>query len=206
MDFVLHIIPDTLMGAFANGEILQVLLIAILFGLALAAYHLRQPLVEAADSLTHLMFEVIALIMKAAPIGAFGAMAFTMGKYGLKTLLPLGKLMLCVYLTSGLFVFLVLGLIARLHGFSLWKFLKYIKEELLLVLGTSSSEVALPRIIVKLERAGLFEIGGGPGGSLGLLLQPGRHLDLSDHRRAVRGAGHEHAPQRHARSLRCCWC
>ena len=154
VDFLLHIIPDTLVGAFANGEILQVLLIAILFGVALAAYHLRQPIVEAADSLTHLTFEVIALIMKAAPIGAFGAMAFTIGKYGLKTLLPLGKLLLCVYLTSALFVFLVLGLIARLHGFSLWKFLKYIKEELLIVLGTSSSEVALPRIIVKLERLG----------------------------------------------------
>jgi aerobic C4-dicarboxylate transport protein len=147
-------IPDTLVGAFANGEILQVLLIAILFGVALASYQLRQPIVAAADSLTHLTFEVIALIMKVAPIGAFGAMAFTIGKYGLRTLLPLGKLLLCVYLTSALFVFLVLGLIARLHGFSLWKLLKYFKEELLLVLGTSSSEVALPRIILKLERLG----------------------------------------------------
>jgi aerobic C4-dicarboxylate transport protein len=154
VDFVLHMIPDTLVGAFANGEILQVLLIAILFGVALAAYQLRQPIVAAADSLTHLTFEVIALIMKVAPIGAFGAMAFTIGKYGLRTLLPLGKLLLCVYLTSALFVFLVLGLIARLHGVSLWKLLKYFKEELLLVLGTSSSEVALPRIIVKLERLG----------------------------------------------------
>jgi len=97
---------------------------------------------------------VIALIMKAAPLGAFGAMAFTIGKYGLKTLLPLGKLLLCVYLTSALFVFVVLGLIARAHGFSLWKLIKYLKEELLLVLGTSSSEVALPRMIVKLERLG----------------------------------------------------
>ena len=154
VDFVLHMIPNTVVGAFADGEILQVLLLAILFGVALAAYRLRQPIVEAADSLTHLTFEVIALIMKVAPLGAFGAMAFTIGKYGLKTLLPLGKLLLCVYLTSALFVFVVLGLIARLHGFSLWKFLKYIKEELLLVLGTSSSEVALPRIIVKLERLG----------------------------------------------------
>jgi aerobic C4-dicarboxylate transport protein len=154
VDFILHIIPDTLVGAFANGEILQVLLIAILFGVALASYQLRQPIVAAADSLTHLTFEVIALIMKVAPIGAFGAMAFTIGKYGLRTLLPLGKLLLCVYLTSALFVFVVLGLIARFHGFSLWKLLKYFKEELLLVLGTSSSEVALPRIIVKLERLG----------------------------------------------------
>ena len=154
VDFILHIIPDTLVGAFANGEILQVLLIAILFGIALAAYQQRQAIVEAADSLTHLTFEVIALIMKAAPLGAFGAMAFTIGKYGLKTLLPLGKLLLCVYLTSALFVFVVLGLIARAHGFSLWKLIKYLKEELLLVLGTSSSEVALPRMIVKLERLG----------------------------------------------------
>jgi len=154
VDFLLHIIPDTFVGAFANGEILQVLLIAILFGVALAAYRLRQPIVEAAESLTHLTFEVIPLIMKLAPIGAFGAMAFTIGKYGLRTLLPLGKLLLCVYLTSAVFVFVVLGLIARLHGFSLWKFLNYIKEELLLVLGTSSSEVALPRMIVKLERLG----------------------------------------------------
>jgi aerobic C4-dicarboxylate transport protein len=154
VEFVLHIIPDTLVGAFANGEILQVLLIAILFGVALAAYRERQALVEAADSLTHLTFEVIALIMKAAPLGAFGAMAFTIGKYGLKTLLPLAKLLLCVYLTSALFVFVVLGLIARLHGFSLWKLIRYIKEELLIVLGTSSSEVALPRLIVKLERLG----------------------------------------------------
>jgi aerobic C4-dicarboxylate transport protein len=154
VDFVLHMIPETLVGAFANGEILQVLLIAILFGVALAGYHARQPIVEAADRLTHLTFEAIALIMKAAPLGAFGAMAFTIGKYGLKTLWPLGKLLLCVYLTSALFVFVVLGLITRLHGISLWKFLKYIKEELLLVLGTSSSEVALPRIIVKLERLG----------------------------------------------------
>ena len=154
VDFVLHMIPDTLVGAFASGEILQVLLIAILFGVALAAYQLRQPIVAAADSLTHLTFEVIALIMKVAPLGAFGAMAFTIGKFGLRTLLPLGKLLLCVYLTSALFVFVVLGLIARFHGFSLWKLLKYFKEELLLVLGTSSSEVALPRIIVKLERLG----------------------------------------------------
>ena len=156
-DFFLHMIPDTLIGAFANGEILQVLVVAILFGIALAAYRERQPLIDAAGSLTHLTFNVIALIMKVAPLGAFGAMAFTIGKYGLKTLVPLGKLLLCVYLTSGLFVFLVLGTIARVHGFSIWKFIKYIKEELLLVLGTSSSEVALPRIILKLERLGCSE-------------------------------------------------
>jgi aerobic C4-dicarboxylate transport protein len=144
VDFVLHIIPDTLVGAFANGEILQVLLIAILFGVALAAHPQRQALVDAADWLTHLTFEVIALIMKAAPLGAFGAMAFTIGKYGLKTLLPLGKVLLCVYVTCALFVFVVLGAVAHLHGFSIWKLVKYLKEELLLVLGTSSSDWAAP--------------------------------------------------------------
>ena len=166
---------------------------------------MRQPIVEAADSLTHLTFEVIALIMKAAPIGAFGAMAFTIGKYGLKTLLPLGKLLLCVYLTSALFVFLVLGLIARLHGFSLWKFLKYIKEELLIVLGTSSSEAALPRIIVKLERLGCSKSVVGLVVPSGLLVQPGRHGDLSHDRRPFRGPGHQHTPQLDARSSPCCW-
>jgi aerobic C4-dicarboxylate transport protein len=106
------------------------------------------------DSLSHWLFRVIAIIMRAAPIGAFGAMAFTIGKYGIKTLLPLGKLLLCVYLTSALFVFVVLGLIARAHGFSIWKLLRYIREELLIVLGTSSSESALPRLLIKLEKLG----------------------------------------------------
>lgn len=155
VEHILHIIPDTIFGAFANGDILQVLLIAILFGVALVSFGERgKPLVKAFDSISHVLFGIIAIIMKAAPIGAFGAMAFTIGKYGIKTLLPLGKLMLCVYLTSAFFVFVVLGLIAYLHKFSLLKFLKYIKEEILIVLGTSSSESALPRMMVKLERLG----------------------------------------------------
>ncbi len=154
VDFILNIIPDALVGAFARGEILQVLLVAILFGVALAAYEGRRRVLEAVEALTHLNFRVIGLIMQAAPLGAFGAMAFTIGKYGLGTLLPLAKLMLCVYLTCALFVFLGLGAVARLHGFSIWKFVKYIKEELLIVLGTSSSEAALPRLILKLERLG----------------------------------------------------
>ncbi len=154
-EHILHIIPDTIFGAFANGDILQVLLIAILFGIALAAFgeHGR-PLVKTLDSISHVLFGIIAIIMKAAPIGAFGAVAFTIGKYGVKTLLPLGKLMLCVYLTSAFFVFVVLGAIAYFHKFSLLKFLKYIKEEILIVLGTSSSESALPRMMVKLEALG----------------------------------------------------
>jgi aerobic C4-dicarboxylate transport protein len=155
VEHILHIIPDTIFGAFAEGDILQVLLIAILFGVALVIFGERgKPLVKAFDSISHVLFGIIAIIMKAAPVGAFGAMAFTIGKYGVKTLLPLGKLMLCVYLTSAFFVFVVLGAIARLHKFSLWKFMDYIKEEILIVLGTSSSESALPRMMVKLERLG----------------------------------------------------
>src|ERR1700752_5101703 len=100
------------------------------------------------------MFGVVAIIMNGAPLGAFGSMAFTIGKYGLKTLLPLAKLMLCVYVTGGLFIFVILGGIARLHGFSLWKFLKYMEDEILIVVGTSSSETVLPRMIAKLENLG----------------------------------------------------
>jgi len=154
VDFLLNIIPDTMVGAFAKGEILQVLLIAILFGLALASTPNGKPIIDACDSVSHVLFRVIGLIMLAAPLGAFGAMAFTIGKYGIGTLLPLGKLVLCVYLTAALFIFAVLGSIARANGFSLWKLLKYLKEEILIVLGTSSSETALPRMIVKLEQLG----------------------------------------------------
>jgi len=154
VDFVMNIIPRTFMGAFADGDILQVLLLAILVGLALASLGQANTLIAACDKIAHLMFGVIALIMQAAPIGAFGAMAYTVGHYGLKTLIPLAKLMACVYITSILFVFAVLGSIAFLHGFSVWKFIKYIKEELLIVLGTSSSESVLPRMMVKMEALG----------------------------------------------------
>ena len=154
VDFLLNIIPDTIAGAFAQGEVLQVLLIAILFGVAIAKLDGGRTIVRALDQASHACFGVIGLIVKAAPVGAFGAMAFTIGRYGIRTLLPLGKMLLCVYLTSGLFVFLVLGLVARLHGFSLWKFLRYIQEEILIVVGTSSSESALPRMMTKLERLG----------------------------------------------------
>jgi aerobic C4-dicarboxylate transport protein len=154
VDFLLNIIPNTVTSAFAQGDILQVLLVAILFGLALAAIPRNRAIVEACDKIAHWLFGVVAIVMQAAPLGAFGAMAFTIGKYGLKTILPLLKLLACVYLTSFAFVFIVLGAIAYMHGFSLWKFLKYIKEELLIVLSTSSSESVLPRIMVKLEQLG----------------------------------------------------
>ena len=155
VEHLLHIIPDSAVGAFTGGEILQVLTFSVLFGLALGAFGDNGvPLVDLLDRLSHVLFGVIAIIMRLAPLGAFGAMAFTIGKYGVGTLLSLGTLMLCVYFTCFLFVFVVLGLIARLTGFSLWQFLRYIKEEILIVLGTSSSEAALPRMITKLENLG----------------------------------------------------
>lgn len=155
VDFLLHIIPDTVTGAFAQGEILQVLLFAVLFGIALAAMGGRGHVVlDLLEKLSQVFFGIIAVVMKFAPIGAFGAMAFTIGKYGIGTLLPLMKVMLCVYITCFIFIFVVLGLIARANGFSIWKFLRYIREEILIVLGTSSSESALPRMMVKLENLG----------------------------------------------------
>jgi len=154
VDFLLNIIPSTVADAFAKGEILQVLFLAILFGLACANYSKGRLIVDACDAVAHAFFKVIDIIMKAAPLGAFGAMAFTIGRFGVKTLGPLIAMMACVYLTCFVFVFGVLGLIARANGFSIWKLLKYIKEEILIVLGTSSSEPALPGLMLKLEKLG----------------------------------------------------
>ncbi len=154
-DFLLHIIPDTVFGAFANGEILQVLFFAILFGIALTTLGERgKPVIKAVDVTGKVFFGIIAIIMRVAPVGAFGAMAFTIGKYGIATLLPLAKVMVCVYATCALFIVFVLGTIARLAGFSIFKFIKFIKEEILIVVGTSSSESVLPRMMAKLEYLG----------------------------------------------------
>ena len=155
VEILLNIIPSTFVDAFAKGEILQVLLLAVLFGIALQ--HLGttgEAILNLLEKLSKILFEIVRIIMWAAPIGAFGAMAFTIGKYGLGTLLSLAKLMATFYLTCLLFVFLVLGTIARLHGFRIVKFLKYIREELLIVLGTSSSEAALPTLMAKMEALG----------------------------------------------------
>jgi len=154
-EFVTHIVPSSVVDAFAKGDILQIVFFAILFGVALAALGSHgRSLLDVLDRLSHVFFRIVAIVMKVAPIGAFGAMAYTVGNFGLATLLPLGRLMLDVYLTMFLFVFIVLNVIARLFRFSLWEYLKYIREEILLVLGTSSSEVALPRMMQKLERYG----------------------------------------------------
>ncbi|SDZ68507.1 MULTISPECIES: dicarboxylate/amino acid:cation symporter [unclassified Variovorax] len=154
-DFLLNIIPNTVVDAFAKGEILQVLLIAVMFGFALHKFGGRGTLVfDVIEKGSHVLFVIVGYIMKVAPIGAFGAMAFTIGKYGVSSLLQLGQLMATFYATCLFFIFVVLGLIARFHGFSIWKFIKYIKEELLIVLGTSSSESVLPRMMAKLENLG----------------------------------------------------
>jgi aerobic C4-dicarboxylate transport protein len=155
VDFILNVIPDTIVGGFARGDVLQVLLFSVLFGLALLRLGARvHRLVEVIEMMSAGLFEVVAIIMRLAPIGAFGAMAFTIGQYGLGSLLALGKLMAGVYLTCVFFVFVVLGTIARATGFSLTRFIRYIGEEILIVLGTSSSESALPRIMAKLEHLG----------------------------------------------------
>jgi aerobic C4-dicarboxylate transport protein len=154
-DFLMNIIPNTFVDAFAKGDILQVLLISILFGFALSLLGERgRPVTKLIDELSHAIFGVVGIIMKAAPIGAFGAMAFTIGKFGLASLVPLAKLMGSFYLTCGLFIFVVLGAIAKYTGFSIVRFIIYIKEELLIVLGTSSSESALPALMTKLEKIG----------------------------------------------------
>ena len=158
LDYVSHIIPATIVGAFAEGEILQVLLVSLLFAFALAFIgEPAKPLLRIIDLVGRGILGVVAIIMRAAPVGAFGAMAFTIGKYGPGTLLSLGHLVAGVYITCLIFIFIVLGGIARISGFGILKFLRYIKEELLIVLGTSSSESVLPRMIAKLERLGCHE-------------------------------------------------
>jgi aerobic C4-dicarboxylate transport protein len=154
-DFLVHIIPNTIVDAFSKGDVLQVLLVSVLFGFALSIAGPRcKPLLDVMDSLTRAVFGVVAIVMRFAPIGAFGAMAFTIGKYGLASLGPLVKLIATLYLTSLFFVIVVLGLIARAAGFGILKFLWFIREEILLVLATSSSEPALPNLMAKLQRLG----------------------------------------------------
>jgi len=155
VDFLLNIIPTSVVDAFAKGDMLQVLFFSILFGYAMHAFGERgKPVFELIEKLSHVLFGIVGVIMKVAPIGAFGAMAYTIGKHGVGSLAQLANLMGAFYLTCVIFIFGVLGSIAAVHGFSVWKLIKYIKEELFLVLGTSSSESALPRLMAKMENAG----------------------------------------------------
>jgi aerobic C4-dicarboxylate transport protein len=154
-DFLMHIIPTTVVDAFAKGDILEVVFVSLLFGFALSAAGERaKPLFDVIDSLTRVVFNVAKILMKFAPIGAFGAMAYTVGKFGLASLGPLAKLIGTFWLTSALFVVIVLGAIAWIAGFNVFRFLAYIKEEILLVLAVSSSEIAIPNLMAKLERLG----------------------------------------------------
>jgi aerobic C4-dicarboxylate transport protein len=152
---LLHIIPDTFVGAFVGGEVLQVLVVALLFGVALTSLgKAGHSIIELCHDVSKVFFRIVQIVSRVAPLAAFGAMAFTIGKYGLGSLKSLAGLMACVYLTCFLFVTVVLGTIARACGFSLWKILRYIREELLIVIGTSSSESALPGLMAKMEKAG----------------------------------------------------
>lgn len=153
--FFLNIIPSTVVGAFATGDILQVLMFSLMFGFALHRMgDYGRPVLEFIDRIAQVMFNIIGMIMKVAPLGAFGAMAFTIGQYGVGSLVQLGQLMICFYITCVLFVLVILGGIARAHGFSILRFIRYIREELMIVLGTSSSESALPNMLRKMEKLG----------------------------------------------------
>ncbi len=155
VDFLVNIVPDNVIAAFAKGELLPILFFAVLFGFALAAMGKNgKPILQLFDKFTNVFFGIVNMIMKFSPIAAFGAMSYTIGKFGISSLFSLGKLMGSVYVTMFLFIFIVLGSIAKFYGFNIFSFLKYIKDEILLVLGTSSSESALPPIMKKLERYG----------------------------------------------------
>jgi aerobic C4-dicarboxylate transport protein len=155
VDFLTHIVPTSVVGAFAQGEILQVVFFSILFGIALASLGpAGRPVVRMLDRLMQVFFRIVGIVMMVAPIGAFGAMAYTIGNFGVASLLTLGRLMVCVYATMALFILVVLNVIARLAGFSLFRLLAFIKDEILIVLGTSSSEAVLPRMLDKMERFG----------------------------------------------------
>jgi aerobic C4-dicarboxylate transport protein len=154
-DFLLNVIPLTVSDAFARGEILQILLFSVLFGFALHQLGTSGSTLRAfVENLSQVLFAIVGFVMRLAPIGAFGAMSFTIGRYGLASLLPLAKLMGSFYFTCLLFIFGALGLVARVHGISIWRFVRYIREEVLIVVGTSSSESVLPRMIDKLQRLG----------------------------------------------------
>jgi aerobic C4-dicarboxylate transport protein len=156
VEIITHVVPASAFDAFARGDVLQIVFFAVMFGSALAAIGEERggTLVKVLDELSRVIFRIVEMVMKVAPIGAFGAMAYTVGTFGVKSLLPLGRLMFDVYLTMALFIFIVLNLILRAYGFSLWQYLKFIREEIVLVLGTSSSEAALPRMLEKMERYG----------------------------------------------------
>ena len=155
VEILTHVVPSSIVGAFANGEILQIVFFSLMFGIALlSAGESGRPILSGVEKISAVFFRLTAMIMRVAPLGAFGAMAYTIGAFGIKALIPLARLMADVYLTMAIFIFVVLNLIARIYGFSLLRLLRYIKDEILIVLGTSSSEAVLPRMLAKMERFG----------------------------------------------------
>ncbi|CAN7612321.1 C4-dicarboxylate transporter DctA [Massilia sp. LjRoot122] len=168
LDFILNIVPNSVVGAFANGDMLPIIFFSLLFAIALArAGKTVEPFVDMLDQFLHGMFGVVRIAMYVAPLGAFGGMAFTVGKYGIGTLLSYGQLILCLYLTSAIFIVLVLGIVMQACGLSLFKFMRYIKDELFVTLGTASTEAVLPQMLVKLEKLGI------PKPVVGLVLPTG---------------------------------
>ena len=190
-DFILHVIPTTFFDAFTgSGDLLQVLFVAILFGYAMMHMGASGKIVhQFIEACSHIFFAMMNTLMKLAPFGAGGAMAFTIGRYGVAALRPLALLMGSFYLTCLLFIFVVLGTVATLTGFSILRFIAYIGDEILTVLGTASSESALVPLMQKLERTRLLEVRGRAGRALRILLQSRRNEHLSDHGRPVRCAG-----------------
>ncbi|KFE57201.1 dicarboxylate/amino acid:cation symporter [Pseudomonas syringae] len=173
VDFFMHIIPDTFVGAFNKGEVLPVLFIAVLCGFALSSLGERgKPVLNVLESASHMVFKIFSYLMRFAPIGAFGALAFTVGQYGITSLGSLAKLIMTLYIACGFFVFVVLGGICRANGFSLWKLLRYFREEFLVVLGTSSTEPVMPRMLEKLQALGCKK------GVVGLVLPTGYSFNL----------------------------
>ncbi|BAO90876.1 C4-dicarboxylate transporter DctA [Caballeronia cordobensis] len=173
VEFGLSVIPETMLGAFEKGEVLPVLLISLLFGFSLNAYpRAGRPVLALIEGIAQALFRILAMIMRLAPLGAFGAMAFTVGRFGIRSVGSLGLLMMSFYVACLLFVALVLAPLARLHGFALWRLLRYMREELLIVLATSSTEPVLPRLIVKLEALGCDK------GVVGLVLPAGYSFNL----------------------------
>ena len=155
VEILTHVVPSSIVGAFANGEILQIVFFSLMFGIALlSAGESGRPILSGVEKISAVFFRLTAMIMRVAPLGAFGAMAYTIGAFGIKALIPLARLMADVYLTMAIFIFVVLNLIARIYGFSLLRLLRYIKDEILIVLGTSSSEAVLPRMLAKMEGFG----------------------------------------------------
>ncbi|WP_212803659.1 MULTISPECIES: C4-dicarboxylate transporter DctA [Pseudomonas] len=173
VEFFMHIIPDTFLGAFNKGEVLPVLFIAVLSGFALSAIGERgKPVLDVLESASHMVFKIFSYLMRFAPIGAFGALAFTVGQYGITSLGSLAKLIMTLYIACAFFVIVVLGGICRAHGFTLWKLLRYLREEFLVVLGTSSTEPVMPRMLEKLQALGCKK------GVVGLVLPTGYSFNL----------------------------